>query len=358
MLEKKYAPTEFQRLKCIKPYLAPTEYGLLPMPCGKCLYCRKQKATEWKNRLIDEFKVWENVSFLTLTYKEVSPFEEPHIFEKSRNLDYRDIQIFMKRLRIYLKRKHSIEKIKFFCAGEYGEKNTRRAHWHLILFGIPNTKTIQEAIKKMWEYEGSTKNLDMQTCYDEKGVSSYVSQYVVKKIDIEAENEAKKENRKPPFQHCSKGIGLTYALQNYVIPAYKCFKEFGNFSNIIFEGKKLYFCRYIRNKILNILETFEKNITYKIKDYGMNKIKEYAQETKDIFVKFWNCEIFENIIYNKYDMPKKIRHKELTQEEIIQYLNNRLKIRLAWQFRHELSYKKALKLHEIYKLDKKIKNVI
>lgn len=60
--------------------------------------------------------------FATLTYDEAN---------YTPSLNYRDIQLWLKRLRKHLPR----ESLRYFVAGEYGDL-TGRAHWHALLFGI------------------------------------------------------------------------------------------------------------------------------------------------------------------------------------------------------------------------------
>ena len=39
--------------------------GLVPIKCGYCMECMKQKANEWRIRLLEDIKVHENASFVT-----------------------------------------------------------------------------------------------------------------------------------------------------------------------------------------------------------------------------------------------------------------------------------------------------
>lgn len=102
------------------------------VPCGKCLGCRKARAREWRTRIVHEAQLYDANWFLTLTY------DSEHL-PPSLSLEYRDVQLFMKRLR----RKFVGDRagpngrhpVRFFCAGEYGSKN-QRPHWHLILFNV------------------------------------------------------------------------------------------------------------------------------------------------------------------------------------------------------------------------------
>lgn len=94
----------------------------LLLPCGQCVGCRLERSREWAARCMHEAQMHAQNSFLTLTYdpaKLTSP-----------SLRHRDWQLFMKRLRRFLKKK----KVRFYMAGEYGTQHGR-PHFHSCLFG-------------------------------------------------------------------------------------------------------------------------------------------------------------------------------------------------------------------------------
>jgi len=97
------------------------------LPCGRCTGCRLDRAKGWALRCAHEALQWESSSFLTLTYR-------PADLPKNGSLDYRDFQLFMKRLRIHLKREFGVDRISYYMCGEYGEELSR-PHFHCILFG-------------------------------------------------------------------------------------------------------------------------------------------------------------------------------------------------------------------------------
>lgn len=99
----------------------------LELPCGKCVDCRGRRASDWKARLMHEWKCHDAAQFVTLTYA-------PEHLPASGGLEYRDVQLFLKRVRSALKREGR-PSFRFFVAGEYGSE-TRRPHWHLIAFGL------------------------------------------------------------------------------------------------------------------------------------------------------------------------------------------------------------------------------
>lgn len=89
----------------------------------------------------------KNFTFLTLTYSDV-------YLPKNGDLSYRDLQLFIKKLR-----KLNTAKLKYFAVGEYGEKDLR-PHYHIILFGY-EPKDVKKIgryytdllIQKLW-YQG------------------------------------------------------------------------------------------------------------------------------------------------------------------------------------------------------------
>lgn len=98
-----------------------------PLPCGRCIGCRMEKARQWGMRCLHEKKLWRSNFFVTLTYND--EFMPP-----GRSLSVRDCQLFMKRLR-KAKNSNSDNPVRFFLAGEYGDENGR-PHYHALLFNV------------------------------------------------------------------------------------------------------------------------------------------------------------------------------------------------------------------------------
>lgn len=109
-----------------------TEYD--EVPCGKCLGCHLDRAREWSDRCLMEMDAHPDVPayFLTLTYSnQFLPLVKSKASDQLvASLRYRDIQLFLKRLRKY----YPDEDIRFLCCGEYGPE-TLRPHYHMILIG-------------------------------------------------------------------------------------------------------------------------------------------------------------------------------------------------------------------------------
>jgi hypothetical protein len=91
------------------------------VPCGGCVGCRLEKSRQWAVRCMHEAQLYENNSFITLTYSEEN-LPEYGTLVKS------DLQKFWKRLR-----KRFGNNIRYYGCGEYGDK-THRPHYHACVF--------------------------------------------------------------------------------------------------------------------------------------------------------------------------------------------------------------------------------
>lgn len=174
----------------------------VPIGCGKCLECRKQKANEWKVRLNEELKHnTEHVNFYTLTF---TP-ERLERLERESNTISEQATIAVRR---FLERIRKItgKSTKHWIVSEIGQNNTERLHLHGIIWGNENI------IKKAWEIEG--------ICYPGYKVDEQTINYCVKYIlkNDEKHNYVSKI-------YTSPGIGKGY-------------KETGEFGQHTFKGKE------------------------------------------------------------------------------------------------------------------------
>lgn len=188
-------------------YSIPARFGYLfeeiQIPCGKCDECKLKHSKQWSARCVHEAEKYTNIKgevnacFLTLTYNNenlpYNPAIKPlylHIFDKYgkykynfflkhhcgklfyrlshrklksfcvsgvSTLRYKDVQLFIKRLRsrLFESYKSQLEKgikdpakrrkfrnnykrlfkIRFFCSSEYGGQ-TKRPHYHMIIYNF------------------------------------------------------------------------------------------------------------------------------------------------------------------------------------------------------------------------------
>lgn len=167
-------------------------------PCGKCYNCRINRARDWTIRVMLEHTYGPSraypLFFLTLTY------DNEHIGDN--NLNYRDIQLFMKRLRKH----YSGHEIKYIVCGEYGSR-TGRAHWHLLFLGLP--KYEPHVIRSLW-INGFIK-LEYVRSYSAVG---YILKYALKDYKTPRIDYIK-NGITPPLFRVSQGLGKLYFEQNY-----------------------------------------------------------------------------------------------------------------------------------------------
>lgn len=178
------------------------------LPCGTCIGCRTDHATDWARRAVREAKSWENNCFITLTY------DNTHL-PYGGYLDPQALTDFVKRLRqglhrrspnilssydpaewtAYRRAKRTAKEenkplpprplsssVRYLACGEYGEEN-QRPHYHALLFNCAFTDLIpagadlyeSKALAKLWKL-GNHKIGTLT------GASAnYVAQYALKK---------------------------------------------------------------------------------------------------------------------------------------------------------------------------------
>lgn len=212
-------------MPCLMP--VPIKDGnnqLVYVPCGKCPQCRSARASAWSFRLLQELKVSTSAHFLTLTY---DTKHVPITRNGFMSLDKRHYQLFMKRLR-----KRNRNRLKYYCAGEYGE-TYMRPHYHVIMFNV-DVKTIQDA----WEL-GSVHYGKV-----EEASVGYTLKYISKPGRIPLHRN---DDRVPEFGLMSKGLGISY-LSDEMIAWHHADLETRMYCNIM-DGKKIGMPRYFKNKL-------------------------------------------------------------------------------------------------------------
>lgn len=115
------------------------------IPCGQCIGCRLERSRQWATRCLHEASLYEQNSFITLTYNDKNLPAEATLIKHH-------FQDFMKRLR----KKYQPKKIRYYMCGEYGTdlnqiKHIGRPHYHACLFNHDFTDkqlyTVREGVK-------------------------------------------------------------------------------------------------------------------------------------------------------------------------------------------------------------------
>lgn len=177
----------------------------LDLACGQCVACRISRSSHWAARVMHEASLYPTNSFVTLTYDDDN-------LPPGNSLNYRDFQLFLKRLRFHYKLP-----IRFYMCGEYGSQ-TLRPHYHACLFNIsfPDQKLWRKTdadsyiyssptLDKLWPFgHSSIGELNYQT-------AAYTARYIMQKITGDAADKHY-GGRTPEFNRMSlrPGIGAQW----------------------------------------------------------------------------------------------------------------------------------------------------
>lgn len=168
----------------------------VPIGCGNCIECRKQKKREWQIRLYEECEENKNGVFVTLTFSNESIRE---LGKEIKNLDgyERDNAIATLAVRRFLERwrKKYKKSVRHWLITELGHNGTENIHLHGIIW----TDNKNE-IDNIWKY-GFT-----WVPKKDKKVGDRAVNYIIKYI---TKTDIKHSTYKPKIL-CSKGIGKGY----------------------------------------------------------------------------------------------------------------------------------------------------
>lgn len=164
----------------------------VPIGCGNCIECRKQKSREWQVRLNEELKERKLAYFVTLTFtnEDLSKLKKETQLSECNALAQIATRRFLERWRKKYKKS-----IRHWLITELGHENTERIHIHGILF--PDFIINNDILECIWSY-GQTYVGD----YCNAKTINYVIKYITK-IDIDH-----KGFKAQIF--CSAGIGSGY----------------------------------------------------------------------------------------------------------------------------------------------------
>ena len=105
----------------------------VPVGCGRCIECTKQKANNWRVRLHEEIRHNNNYTFVTLTFSDMSLI---YLRSKLKELSYNiDNDIATKGVRYFLElwRKNNRTSLRHWLITELGQNSTERIHLHGIM---------------------------------------------------------------------------------------------------------------------------------------------------------------------------------------------------------------------------------
>lgn len=184
----------------------------VPIGCGLCMECMRQKANEWRMRLLEDIKEHANGKFVTLTLSNQSFIDLAKEIDtgiKGYSLDNAVATLAVRRFLERYRKKHK-RSIRHWLITELGHEGQENVHLHGILY-MDNI----EDLEKYWQYgycwkgkQGLIK--DPATGIMREGIINYVgaatATYITKyltKVDL-------KHKYYKPVILCSAGIGRGY----------------------------------------------------------------------------------------------------------------------------------------------------
>lgn len=283
---------------CVSPRLVRVKgckYQYMIVPCRKCVECLKQEQNDWMVRLVEEFRNFDKVLFITLTYREETI---PKVYDQNGEFRYscckKHVQNWLKRYRIREERAGYSEPWKYFVASEYSPiaHNHWRAHYHLLIYGKSPTR-FWSALCEWREMYGFFKyDLVVSGERSSVNVSRYVSKYCCKgkfEKPVWEFGDALHHPEKP-FRLVSKGLGSSYCdrmrsfhtgeLYNSVFPKVKEFVRLHGSEYPIFSDEFLDYV--VRNRVVH-LGDFDYHMPryYTEKIYKTKVVHEYESGFKD-----------------------------------------------------------------------------
>lgn len=217
----------------------------VPVGCGRCMECRKQKARQWQVRLQEDIKVNTNGKFVTLTFTEESLIKLSNEIEILTGYE-RENEIATLAVRRFLGRwrKKYKKSIRHWLVTELGQTSTERIHIHGIVW-TDNKKDIS----KIWKYGFITigkekwnkgKLIHAGENYVNEKTINYIVKYVNKIDEKHKEYESKILT--------SPGIGKNYInTYNSKLNKFKPIKTDETYKTRT--GLKLNLPIYYRNKL-------------------------------------------------------------------------------------------------------------
>lgn len=186
--------------------------GVLVRCRTKCLPCQITYRRAWGLRIMHESVRYPSSSFVTFTYDDDHLPADGSLHKDHMQKFFRDLRYDLKSTNIPLTLPDG--KIKYFVAGEYGDKNFR-PHYHAIIFGLnPNNRDTRDIIMSNWT-NCDWMSLDLNKAFGSvtRQSAEYVAGYIHTRYSGSYQKKMYQDNGLvPPYSAKSIGIGKEYAL--------------------------------------------------------------------------------------------------------------------------------------------------
>jgi len=160
---------------------------MVPVGCGKCIECKKQKSREWQVRLTEEIRHDKRGKFVTLTFSDESLIKlNKEIELKGYELDNETATLAIRRFLERWRKKYK-KSVKHWFVTELGGTRTERIHIHGIIW----TEETAETINKIWGYGYTWIGDKNNGGYVNEKTINYIVKYVNKTDQKHKEYESK-----------------------------------------------------------------------------------------------------------------------------------------------------------------------
>ena len=206
---------------------------LVPVGCGKCIECMRQKGLQWKIRLFEELKVQKYAYYVTFTF---SPESLQNLMQESELKECNAIAGIAIRRYLERWRKFYKKSQRHWLITELGHNNTERIHLHGIVFS--DFEITKDTFERFWKYG----NVEIGE-YCNLQTINYIAKYITK-IDTDHKSYV-------PEIFCSAGIGSNYTKRQ-IIQEIHAFRDENTIEYYRFpNGTKCALPIYYRNKFFN-----------------------------------------------------------------------------------------------------------
>lgn len=184
--------------------------NVVPIPCGKCIECIKQKGRDWQVRLLEDIKHMKNAYFITLTFSDQSIAK---LSEKTEITGYPlDNYIATRATRLFLERWRKTHKksLRHWLITELGHQNTENIHMHGLLW-FENKDDILK-LDQHWQYGYTWKGIPIYEKNKIIGYQNYVNDRTIGYITKYVTKRDHLHQYYNPIILCTAGIGKQYML--------------------------------------------------------------------------------------------------------------------------------------------------
>lgn len=178
------------------PHLKDERCKYVPIGCGNCIECCKQKAREWQIRLLEDIKTNTNGKFITLTFSDQSIkelTEDVNNYEIVNGKRIRtnrkltgytlDNAIAKRAMRLFLERWRKTNKtsLRHWMVTELGHNGTENIHLHGIIWTNNNLNIVEQHWKYGFVWKGKQTGSGKIINYVNEKTIGYICKYVHKR---------------------------------------------------------------------------------------------------------------------------------------------------------------------------------